>query len=69
MVDTSLASSRHDLVALARQYFIAANEVSEANLVRKIQLAQGHAACFATGRHDCAEATCRWRTQCPLQAA
>lgn len=53
-----------DLVKLARQYFIADSGLSTANLIRKIQLAEGHVDCYATGKRQCAQMNCRWRDSC-----
>ena len=51
----------------AKRYFVFDDGLSSANLVRKIQLAQGEVACFATGRAECANANCRWRKECGLE--
>ncbi len=52
------------LLKIADQYFIASTGLTTANLVRKIQRAEGHADCFATGKKNCDEMTCRWRDDC-----
>ncbi len=56
--------NRLDLQKLAQQYFIADAGLGLANLVRKIQLAEGHADCFLTDKSDCVEWRCRWRMEC-----
>jgi hypothetical protein len=53
-----------ELLKLARRYFISDEGQSVANLIRKIQLAEGHVDCFATGRTHCENMTCRWRKEC-----
>lgn len=53
-----------DLQQLAQQYFIADAGLSVANLVRKIQLAEGHLDCYSTGKVHCKEMSCRWRLKC-----
>lgn len=53
-----------ELLKLAGQYFIADTGSSVANLVRKIQLAEGHVDCFATGKTRCDQMGCRWRAEC-----
>lgn len=53
-----------DLQLLAQQYFIADTGLGLANLVRKIQLAEGHSDCFSTDKTHCDEIRCRWRIEC-----
>lgn len=53
-----------ELLKLAGQYFISDTGSSVANLVRKIQLAEGHVDCFATGKTRCDQMGCRWRAEC-----
>lgn len=60
--------SRKDLLELAKRYFISDAGLSEANLIRKIQLAEGHLDCYATGKTSCDEMTCRWRPDCLPEA-
>jgi len=55
---------KSELLKLAGQYFISDTGLSVANLVRKIQLAEGHTDCFSTGRTRCDQMTCRWRAEC-----
>jgi hypothetical protein len=52
------------LVAFARRYLISDTGLSEANLIRKVQIAQGHCDCFATGKPVCDERACPWRNDC-----
>ena len=56
--------NKTELLKLARQYLIADEGLSEANLIRKIQRAEGHVDCFATGKKHCEHMTCRWRATC-----
>jgi hypothetical protein len=60
--------NRPDLQQLAQQYFIADAGLSVANLVRKIQLAEGHRECFSTGKTHCEEIACRWWKECRADA-
>ena len=53
-----------ELLKLAGQYFISDSGLSVANLVRKIQLAEGHVDCFSTGRTRCDQMGCQWRAEC-----
>lgn len=53
-----------ELLKLARQYFISDAGLSTANLIRKIQLAEGHVDCYATGKTRCDQMGCRWRRNC-----
>ena len=53
-----------DLIRLARQYFIADTGLSKANLIRKIQIVEGHLDCYATGKKQCEQMNCRWRDSC-----
>ena len=55
---------KSELLKLAGQYFISDTGLSVANLVRKIQLAEGHVDCFSTGRTRCDQMACRWRAEC-----
>lgn len=56
--------SNEELLKLARQYFISDTGLSKANLIRKIQIADGHVGCFATGKTHCDQMTCPWRNDC-----
>ena len=56
--------NKRNLLNLAKQYFIADNGLSMANLIRKIQLAEGNFDCFATGKNHCDQKACRWRKDC-----
>lgn len=42
--------TKAELLKLAGQYFISDAGLSMANLIRKIQIAEGHVVCFSTGR-------------------
>ena len=53
-----------DLLKLAGQYFISDAGLSTANLIRKIQIAEGHIDCYATGKTQCEQMGCRWRASC-----
>lgn len=53
-----------ELLKLAGQYFISDTGLSVANLIRKIQIAEGHVDCFATDRLRCDQLSCRWRQEC-----
>lgn len=53
-----------ELLKLARRYFISDEGQSAANLIRKIQLAEGHVDCFSTGKTHCDNMTCHWRKEC-----
>jgi hypothetical protein len=53
-----------DLLKLAGQYFISDAGLSTANLIRKIQIAEGHIDCYATGKTQCEQMACRWRGSC-----
>lgn len=61
--------SNEELLKLARQYFIADTGLSKANLIRKIQIADGHVGCFATGKTQCDQMGCPWRNDCLPRAA
>lgn len=56
--------NQRDLIELAKKYFIFDAGLSKANLIRKIQVEQGHTDCFATGKRSCDQTTCWWRTDC-----
>jgi hypothetical protein len=56
--------NKDSLVELARRYYISDTGLSEAHLVRKIQVAQGDVDCFQTGRQGCTQVACRWRQEC-----
>lgn len=61
--DTLLGHLR--LQALAQQYLIAATDLDDTTLVRRIQLIEQHVDCFATPRvHTCGEFSCPWREDC-----
>ena len=53
-----------ELIKLARQYFISDAGLGMANLIRKIQIAEGHVDCYATGKTHCDQMNCRWRRDC-----
>jgi hypothetical protein len=53
-----------ELIELARRYFLADDGLSQANLIRKIQVAQGNPQCFATGKRSCDQSACPWREDC-----
>lgn len=57
-----------ELLKIARQYFISDTGLSAANLIRKIQIAEGHVDCFATGKTVCDQMACRWRNDCMGEA-
>lgn len=59
--------NKGELLKLAGRYFIADTGLSVANLIRKIQIAEGHIDCFATGKTQCDQMACRWRKECLLQ--
>jgi hypothetical protein len=61
--------NKTDLIELAKRYFLADDALSTPNLIRKIQIAQGNADCFATGKRSCDQATCPWREDCFRQSA
>lgn len=61
--------NQKELQRLARQYLIFGDGLSESNLVRKIQRAEGEVDCFATGRTTCDNTTCRWRQDCLVDPA
>jgi hypothetical protein len=54
----------NELRKLAAQYLISDSGMSMANLIRKIQLAEGHADCFWTGKIPCEQLSCRWYSMC-----
>ncbi len=56
--------TKAELLKLAGQYFIADTGLSTANLIRKIQIAEGHVDCYATDKKNCEQMTCRWRKEC-----
>ena len=53
-----------ELLKLAGRYFISDAGLSTANLIRKIQIAEGHVDCFATGKKHCEQMACPWRKDC-----
>jgi len=55
---------KDELRQLAAQYLISDVGLSVANLVRKIQLAEGHLDCFSTGKKHCDQLSCRWYLTC-----
>lgn len=61
--------NQSDLVRLAKQYLISDAGLSRPNLIRTIQLAEGHSDCFMTGKTRCGEMTCRWRNDCMTNSA
>jgi hypothetical protein len=58
-----------ELHKLAAQYLISDTGMSMANLIRKIQLAEGHADCFLTGKIPCDQLSCRWYPMCQQEEA
>jgi glycyl-tRNA synthetase (class II) len=61
--------NQKELLKLAGQYFISDAGLSVANLIRKIQIAEGHVDCFATGKTRCDQMGCRWRKDCLPESA
>lgn len=61
--------SQDDLLELAKRYFIFDAGLSKANLIRKIQVEQGHIDCYATGKSSCEQMQCWWRKGCLSAAA
>lgn len=61
--------NKNELLKLAKRYFIADAGLSEANLIRKIQRAEGSVDCFATGRTGCEQTACPWRKACVSASA
>lgn len=58
-----------DLRKLAKQYFIPDDALGTTQLIRRIQLAEGHFDCFATVRvWTCNQFECRWRKECLLES-
>lgn len=53
-----------NLHELAKRYFIDDTGLCGIQLTRKIQIAQGHLDCFATGKVNCVERDCPWRGAC-----
>jgi hypothetical protein len=49
---------------IAEQKGVKAPSIDKTDLIRQIQQAEGYSACFATGRTECAQATCTWRPDC-----
>ena len=56
--------NKEELLKLAGRYFVSDTGLSVANLIRKIQIAEGHTDCFATGKIQCDQMACRWRKEC-----
>lgn len=61
--------NQKDLLDLAKKYFIFDAGISQSNLIRKIQVEQGHADCFATGKTSCDQMACHWRQDCHAASA
>ena len=62
--------NKKQLAGLAKQYFILDDGLSETNLIRRIQVAEGNLDCYATPRvWTCTQFECRWRKACLPQAA
>lgn len=50
---------------IAKKYHIKASGLSETELIRKIQRAEGNFDCFATASNgECDQFDCRWRNDC-----
>jgi hypothetical protein len=59
-----------NLLKLAKQHFILYDGLSETNLIRKIQIAEGNFDCFATAHvWNCSQFECQWRKDCLLKTA
>jgi len=56
--------NKGELLKLAGRYFIADTGLSVANLIRKIQIAEGYIDCFSTGKSQCDQMACQWRKDC-----
>ncbi|MBS4098788.1 MAG: hypothetical protein KGZ83_18355 [Sulfuricella sp.] len=62
--------NKNHLFKLAEQYFIFDDGLSESNLIRKIQVAEGNLDCFATDRvWTCNQFECKWRKDCLAKSA
>jgi len=58
-----------DIDALAKRYFVSADGLSTAQLIRKIQIAQGNPDCYACGKRSCEQTQGPWRDDCLGQSA
>lgn len=55
----------NDIEALARTYGIRANNLSEIELIKSIQISQGNFDCIATAYSgECNQGSCCWREDC-----
>lgn len=59
----------NDVRKRAKTMGIDSKGVKKADLIRKIQSAEGNIACFDTGRQNCDQMACCWRQDCQKPAA
>ena len=51
--------------AIAKEHGIKAQNTGKTGMIRAIQLAEGHQACFDTGKSiECGQDNCLWRGDC-----
>ena len=48
----------------AKEMGVEIRRMKKSDLIRAIQTAEGHTACFATGRTECDQLVCSWRADC-----
>lgn len=53
-----------DIRKKAKSLGVESGKLGKKELVRAIQAAEGNPQCFDSGRADCSEAKCCWRSDC-----
>jgi len=68
--DQEIAMNKHNLWKLAQQHQVFDASLTKAEMIRKIQLAEGNFDCYArAGDGDCDQSECLWRRDCLLESA
>jgi hypothetical protein len=59
-----------DLIELGKKHYIFDASLGKTELIRKIQIAEGHFDCYAmAGSSECNQLKCSWREDCLLESA
>jgi len=62
--------NKHTLQKLAKQHQVFDASLSKAEMIHKIQLAEGNFDCYArAGEGNCDQSECLWRADCLLESA
>jgi len=69
-VRRNIMLAQKELIKLAKKYHVATNDLSKAELIRKLQLSEGNFDCYArAAKGVCDQPACLWREDCLHESA